>query len=165
MTRNFTDLSAPEVLALAIRVEYANAGRLKVLADQFEDYDEKLQALFLRLRNEELEHADHLNQAWSSLFRTAPKPKITEEDVRGVIESVEVDHGEHGVFDDLRVEDVIRIVRSAEVSARDFYEAAALACPDRDLRTLYMKLVRFEESHIAVLDRFLESRAQNQGAA
>ena len=116
---DFSALSPQEVLSLAIRVEYANAGRFKVLADQFEAYEEALCALFLRLWDEELIHADKLNSAWSTQFENAPKPRISEDQVNVVIESVEVEHGEHGVFDDIEVDDAIRMVRRSEVQARD----------------------------------------------
>jgi rubrerythrin len=151
MTRKFSDLTPREVLALAIDVEQRNAGRFETLADLYTDYDEEVRKLFLRLRDEELDHGARLEEAWSLHFGAEPKPAIVEADVREVVEAVDLADGEHAIFDDLRVEDALALARRAEEAAQAFYARAAQASTDPTLRALYEELAAIEASHIAAV--------------
>lgn len=152
MKRRFEDLSPEEVLALAIDVEQRNAERFETLADLYADYDAEVQELFLRLRDEERAHAARLEEAWSRRYGNAPKPQLGEEDVRGVVEAVDLEHGEHAIFDDLKVEDALGLARRAEEAAQAFYRRAATASRDDSLRGLYEELADFEAEHISAVD-------------
>lgn len=149
--RRFQELSAPEVLALAIDVERSNAGRLETLADLFTDYDADVHALFLRLRDEELAHRAMLERAWTERFGNERLPVISEIDVEGVVEAVDVEHGEHAIFDDLKVEDALRMVQRAEEAARAFYIRAVESTADETLRRLYQELADLENDHVAAV--------------
>lgn len=151
MTRRFEELNAREVLALAIAVEEANTSRFNTLAGMYDGYDEDLYNLFLKLRDEEVHHRRILEEEWSRRFGEEQKPEIREEDVRQVIEAVDLEDGEHAIFDDLSREKALRLVEISEDAAQKFYRTAAARCSDPGLKALYVDLAAMEESHIESL--------------
>lgn len=160
--KRFQDLTPREVLTLAIDVERQNAGRLETLADLFTDYDAEVRALFLRLRDEELDHGAMLERAWTERFGNEPRPAVGEIDVEEVVEAVEVEHGEHAIFDDLKVEDALRMVRRAEEAAHAFYVKAAERTTDETLRRLYQELADMENNHIASVSERTRSKRERK---
>lgn len=88
-------------MALAIRVETNNAARIQSLEEWYTDYDLNLQEYFKRLYHEELDHKRLLERKWEERFGDQSLPEIQEQDVREVVEAVDVFHGEQHLFDDL----------------------------------------------------------------
>jgi len=146
--KNFHDLAVPEILALAINVEENNARRFKTFFALYADDDAPLHAYFHQLYLEELEHKKLLEQKWSERFKNAPFPQIDEHSIKEVIEAVDVAHGEHEIFDDLTVEQVLHIVKEMENRAYLFYLKAAAAVEDMEIKNLLSDLGRFEHSHL-----------------
>jgi rubrerythrin len=152
----FEDLNPKEVLALAMEIERNNAERLESLANLYMNEREEIAKYFSTLSKEELDHLRILNEYWTDQFGNEVPPEINELDVAGVIEAVEVENGEHMIFDDLTIEDALRLVKQAEKNAEQFYKAASAATDDDILKSLYDKLADLEAAHNAAIDRFGE---------
>jgi rubrerythrin len=161
LKRRFEELNAQEVLALAIAVEEANTSRFKTLADMYEGYDQDLRNLFLTLRDEEIHHKKILEEEWKRRFGDEPKPQIDEADVRGVIEAVDLEEGEHAIFDDLSREKALRLVEMSEDAAQKFYRSAAARCSDPGLKALYVDLAAMEAGHIESLGNLARGDAKD----
>jgi rubrerythrin len=161
--RRFEELSPEEVLALAIDVEHRNAERFETLADLYADYDAEVRGLFLSLRDQERAHAAQLEQAWSERYGNAPKPQLGEEDVRCVVEAVDLAHGEHAIFDDLDAEAALGLARRAEEAAQMLYRRAIDAAPDESLRELYEELADLEAKHVSAVDAQRASSVSKKG--
>lgn len=149
--KRFESLSAPEVMALAIHIERCNAQRLHAFADVFRDYDRALTARFEEMAREEQEHEALLAEQFHKRFG-AVIPVIEEADVDGVIESFDLDDGEHLIFDSLPPERAYELVLRAEQAAEKFYQRAAAQSKDAELRALYEELARMEGDHAARVD-------------
>jgi rubrerythrin len=162
MRRKFEDLNIREVLALAIAVEEANEERLGSLADFFCGHDEDLYSLFVKIRNDEVQHARILNNEWHRRFGDEPKPSLNENDVESVIEAVDVEHGEHAIFNDLTRDSALQLVIKSERSAKRFYKTSAKRCADPGLKALYLDLAAMEEGHIIALKEFSNKNANSK---
>ncbi len=154
MRRRFDELEPPEVLALAIAVEESNTARFQTLASLYEGYDESLRELFQGLRDEEIRHTTMLRDEWKRRFGDKPQPQICEADVEGVVEAVDLENGEHAIFDDLSREDALALVEQAELSAQRFYEEAAAHCAEPGLRALFLDLAAMEVGHVEALKEY-----------
>jgi rubrerythrin len=161
--RRFEELSREEVLALAISVEEANSSRFATLADMYDGYDADLHALFTRLRDEELRHAHMLEREWQRRFGDGPRPAIRESDVEAVIEAVDLEHGEHAIFDDLSRVDALRLVERSEQAAYRFYQDAAAASDDPELEALYLELAAMEKRHVGALEQSQAEKPKGHG--
>lgn len=150
-TRRFESLSAPEVMALAVHIERCNAQRLHAFADVFRGYDRALTARFEELAREEQEHEALLVEQFHKRFGTVI-PVVEEADVTGVIESFDLDDGEHLIFDSLPPARAYELVFVAEQAAERFYRRAAAQSNDAELRALYEELARMEGDHAARVD-------------
>lgn len=154
MLRSFDELEPREVLALAIEVEEQNANRLTTFAELFSDYDEEVHKTFERFAGEERDHHRLLVEMWHRVFGAAtPRPSLKEEDVREVVEAVDLDHGEHEIFGDFGRAQVLESVRRAEIAAVKFYERAAATARNPDLRQLYLELEQMERGHMEDLEK------------
>jgi rubrerythrin len=162
LRRKFEDLDLHEVLALAAAVEEANTMRFTTLAELYDGYDQELHELFTHLREEEIRHTKILHDEWQRRFRDRPKPAISESEIEGVVEAVDLEHGEHAIFDDLTRESALRLVRASEFAARRFYEAAAERCPDPGLKALYLDLAAMEDGHVETLEEFDLENGKNR---
>lgn len=149
--RRFESLSSPEVMALAIHIERCNARRLHAFAGVFREYDPALTARFEELAAEEQAHEALLAEQFHKRFGPVI-PVIEEADVAGVIESFDLDDGEHLVFDSLQPERAYELVFLAEQAAEKFYQRAAAQANDAELRALYEELARMEGDHAARVD-------------
>ena len=149
--RRFESLSSPEVMALAIHIERCNTRRLHAFAGVFRDYDWALTARFEELAAEEQRHEALLTEQFHTRFG-ADIPVIEEADVAGVIESFDLDEGEHLIFDSLTPARAYELVFQAEQAAETFYQHAAAQSTDADLRVLYEELARMERDHAARVD-------------
>ncbi len=90
ITRAFDELSAREVLALAMDVERNNAERLLRLAETYDTDVPQLHRFFLHLHKEEIGHLGLLEDLWRKKFGSVPPPDVSEFDVPDVVEAVEV---------------------------------------------------------------------------
>lgn len=153
MKKSFNDLSLQEVLALAIEIEKNNAERFRILAEMNLNYDKNLYSYFRELQKEELDHLTILKLRWQQKYGSLPIPCIDEMDVSEVIETVEVEHGEHQLFDDISKEKAYEIARKAELYAREFYLKAAKSATDRQSKELFTELAEFENSHVQRLEK------------
>ena len=99
--RRFDSLSSREVMALAIHIEQCNARRLRAFADVFRGYEETVTARFEEMAAEEQEHEAMLAEQFQKRFG-GTIPLLQEADVAGVIESFDLDDGEHLIFDSLQ---------------------------------------------------------------
>lgn len=152
MKRKFKDLSVREVLALAVVVEDANTQRFATLANMYDNYDEELYKLFCTLRDEEIDHMRILMEEWKRRFGDEPRPDIGENDVEDVIEAVDLEHGEHGIFDDLDRAGALKLVEISERNALNMYKMAARETTDPGLKALYLDLAAMEEGHANAVD-------------
>jgi rubrerythrin len=150
--RQFDQLDPREVLALAMDIERNNAARLATLANLYKGERIGIANFFADLRKEELEHLKTLQDFWEEQFGGEQPPEISEMDVTEVIEAVEIEHGEHLIFDDLEMVKAIHAVRQAEHQAEEFYRTASAAANDNAFKSLYSKLADLESSHRAALD-------------
>jgi rubrerythrin len=146
MTRPFGSLSAQEVLSLAINVECANAERFRSFATVFGGYDKRVAARFEELAAEEDGHEAILRQRYEARFGTEVLP-IQESDVSGVIETFDLDDGEHQVLDTMTPRKVYELTLAAEQYAHTFYERALEQTEDPELAALYRELCELEEGH------------------
>jgi rubrerythrin len=152
MKRKFKDLDVKEVLALAISVEDTNTQRFGTLADMYQDFDDELYKLFCTLRDEEVDHTRILNEEWKRRYGDEPKPAISESDIDDVIEAVDLEHGEHGIFDDLDRAGALKLVEISERNALNMYKRAAAESTDPGLKALYLDLAAMEEGHADAVD-------------
>lgn len=149
--RRFDTLSSAEVMALAIHIERCNARRLRAFADVYREYDQTLTARFEELATDEQEHEAFLAAQFHKRFGEVI-PVVEEADVDGVIESFDLDDGEHLVFDSLPPARAYELVLRAEQAAEQFYQRAAAQSKDAELRALYEELARMEGEHAARVD-------------
>lgn len=156
MTRAFGSLSTAEVLALAVHIERANADRFRAFADVFQGYDDTVSARFEEQAREEEEHEALLRARFRDTFGENV-PALHEEDVEGVIESVDIDDAEHLIFDSLQQEHVYELAEQAEQRAQQFYERATACAQDPGLAALYRELAEMESGHSAWIAEKLQA--------
>lgn len=154
--RHFEELKPPEVMALAIHIEQANARRFRTFADVFEGYDEEVARRFEELAKEEDEHEWKLVDEFHRHFGESI-PSIDENDVDVVIESADLDDAEHQIFDSLAPLRVYELALKAEELARGFYIRAAKACQDPRLVDLYKSLGEMEDDHVGWLEEKIKA--------
>jgi rubrerythrin len=157
--RTFESLSPQEVLALAIQVERANAGKFRAFAVVFRGYQDAVADRFEELAVEEEEHQAMLERRFDEQFGGAI-PKVEETEVAGVIESPDLDDGETFVFDSMAPQHVYELALEAEEGARRFYQRAAEAASNTDLAELYRSLSSIEDTHVKWLRARLASPEQ-----
>jgi rubrerythrin len=148
MKRYIETLTLEEILALAIKVEENNAERLKILSEGYTDYNPELNNFFESMRKEELLHRKVLLDLWVKKYGDKLRPDVNEIEIKGVIEAVDVDHGEHFLFDDLNIDKAIELVHQAETQAYTFYLKAAATVDDMDIKTLFSRLASYEYEHM-----------------
>lgn len=148
MTRPIERLTPVEVLALAVHVERANARRFRAFACAFRGYDDAVAARFEALANEEDHHEALLVARFQERFG-GDIPRVDEADVAGVIESVDLDDGEHHLFDSLKPERVLELTLRTEQEAQEFYRRAAACAAEPGLVRLFQELAAMEGEHVA----------------
>jgi rubrerythrin len=155
MTRSIADLTAQEIIAFAIDTEKNNAERYDVFSNLYSDYNSDIHELFLQLKKEELQHLKVLQNKWLQKYGDAALPDVKEYEVVEVIEAIDLNHGEHLLFDDVLLKDAVQMALISEKSARLFYNIAAATTPDSELRTLFMELEEFEIGHVNRLEMLI----------
>ena len=153
MGRKFEELDAKEVLGLAIRIEQRNGAELEAFARVFEGTYPEMHTLFKELAEEELDHTDRLQSMYDKRFGgEGPPPEVDPKDVDELVEYLDFDGGAPSVMDQIDVKTVLAAVDRAEQAAITFYEQAATATKDDELRSLFKTLAELEASHRARLE-------------
>ena len=163
MARSFESLSPREVLALAVHVERANAGRFRAFADAFHGFDEAVVARFEELAREEDEHEALLVNQFRSRFGSTID-QVEEVSVEGVIESADLDDAEVLIFDNLVPDHVYRLALRAERGAQEFYRRAIHKADNPELKALYDELSQMEEAHAGWLEQRLAQEGETNTA-
>lgn len=159
MTRTLESLTVREVLALAISVERANAERFRSFSQVFEGYEPGVAAKFRELAREEDDHERILMEKFEKRFGL-PVPAVEEVEVKGVIEAVDLDDGEHLIFDSLDIDQVYRLALRAEKGAQDFYRSAQGKTADPVLALLFEQLADMEDDHAGWLESQVAARQE-----
>lgn len=153
MSRRFTDLSEPEVLALAISLEEEDA---RIYADFAERLGEAYPATVEMLRSmaaEEREHARRLTESFHANF--GPHiPLIRRGDVRGFIPRKPI-----WLLRSLSLQQIRHTVDSMEAEAARFYLHAAQGSRSESLRHLLEELAREEDKHVDLAGKMTENLA------
>lgn len=149
--REFKDLRPHEVLALAIDIERANQRRLETFADLFLNRDEEVSLTFRGLALEEDDHRRELEGRYQQYFKDIPC-SVEEGEVAGVIEAVDLEDGEHLIFNDLSVLRALELALQAEKAALAFYRQAQASAANPALKALYGELADFEIDHRTALE-------------
>ncbi|MCH8043525.1 MAG: ferritin family protein [Planctomycetes bacterium] len=154
--QSFSELTAEEVLLLAIDVERSNGIRLRTFSELFVDYAPDAAKLFAEMADEEDEHGRLLEATYKRRFGEAQRT-VTEDDVQEVIEAHDLDDGEHLVFDDMNLRRALQIILKAEHQAEAFYRQATRAASDPELEELFRQLAEFEDGHVQWIETRLET--------
>jgi len=162
MNPEFTDLTAREVLALAISIENRNADRYHDWSMRFKTYDVTISNLLDELATEEEMHRSYLTGYYharygSDLIHMDPELVRAGQDIPGIPE----DH--YFVDNTTTARAILEAAVSVEVRAHRFYERIIASSEDSELCELYNMLLGFEADHVSVMEERL-SRCKNTGA-
>jgi rubrerythrin len=156
MSRTFESLSPMEVLALAIHLEQSNSRRFRTFAEVFQGYDPEVAKRFEELAAEEDLHEQLLDAQFRKSFGGA-LPPLDQVDIADVVEAVDLDDGEHLIFDTLKPRRVYELALKAELGAQDFYRRAIEKAGDATLAALYRQLAEMETGHASFLEEKLRT--------
>jgi rubrerythrin len=154
MSRTLESLSPMEVLALAIHIEQSNSQRFRTFAGVFQGYDPEVAKRFEELAAEEDLHEQLLNAQFRKSFG-GTLPPLEQVDISDVVEAVDLDEGEHLIFDTLKPRRVYELALKAELGAQDFYRRAIAKAGDATLEALYRQLAEMETGHASFLEEKL----------
>jgi len=162
MNREFSDLTAREVLALAISIENRNADRYHDWSRRFKTYDQTISDLLGDLANEEEMHRSYLTGFYharygNDLLHMDPELVRAGREIPGIPE----DH--YFVDNTTTARAILEAAVSVEVRAHRFYERIIDSCDDSELCELYKMLLNFEANHVSVMEERL-SRCKNAEA-
>jgi rubrerythrin len=148
MRRRFRDLSAPEVLALAISLEEEDARIFqeyaRVMRKDFPEVAKKLD----EMREEENGHRHRLIELFEKKYGNEI-PLVRREDVRGFVE-----RPSHYSLKPLTVDEIRKRVEIIESETERFYDRAIRQVADADLRQLLGDLAEEERRHEALAADF-----------
>ncbi len=156
MKRRIEELSAKEILALAIQIEISNQSRMEAFASAFRGFSPTTAAMFDELAVEEEEHKLILENKFRTRFGDEIPP-MDEFEIEGVIEAIDIDQSESLIFDGIDAQEVLRQARLAEQNAQEFYRLAADATDDEELCTLFRELEEMEGEHESGLSELGET--------
>jgi len=152
--KSFKELTAREVLALAISLEETDGRIYAEFADRLrENYPATADAI-LRMREEEAGHLHRLLELYKSKFGEHI-PLIRREDVKGFVKRKPL-----WLSKALTVNQVRREMEIMELETTHYYQKAAANCQDASIRQLLDSLAREEQEHSELaeqLDQVLES--------
>lgn len=160
MNREFTDLSAREVLALAVSIEHRNAERYRDWSMRFKTYDLNISHLLADLASEEESHKSYLTGFYharygNDLLHMDPTQVRAGQEIPGIPE----DH--YFVENTATARAILEAAVSVEVRAHRFYERITATCDDSELCELYNMLLDLEADHVKVMeDRLSRCRAE-----
>ncbi len=139
--KSFADLSAREILAVAIASEEEDS---RIYATFAEDLAERYPAsskVFEEMADEEREHRHALLQIYEQRFGSK-LPPIRREDVKGFLKRRPI-----WLTKNLSLETVRKEAENMEYQAARFYEKAAAQTTDTEIRKLLGDLAEVEKSH------------------
>jgi rubrerythrin len=163
--RNFSSLTGPEALRIAIAIEDRNAETYRQLADLFSHFCPESLAIastFCELADTERQHSVALSTRYFERFGTV-NAGIAEEDIRDFIEVprfevadivAAVETGSPGSARRIALE----IAAAAERSALHYYERLAALSLDLQMKSLYQEFAAFEQEHTDWLETELASK-------
>lgn len=164
MKRNFSSLTAPEALRVAIAIEDRNAETYRQLGDLFSQFCHESPALastFFDLSATERQHSVILSTRYLERFGTV-NAGIAEEDIRDFIEVprynvadiiTAIETGNSGSARRMALE----IAAAAEHSALHFYERLAAVARDPQMKSLYQEFAGLEQEHADWIETELDS--------
>ncbi len=140
--KRFTDLSAEEVLSLAISSEDEDAQIYRTFAQKLRADFPDTAKVFDDMALEEDKHKKRLTEMFHKKFGEAPLPYITRQDVRGFMKRRPI-----WLLEQLRIEAVRRMVAEMEIESASFYRHAATHAQDPEVQRLLHNLALAEEGH------------------
>ena len=164
MKRDFSSLTSPEALRVAIAIEDRNAETYRQLSDVFSHFCPESPALastFLELSATERQHSIVLSTRYLERFGTV-NAGIAEEDIRDFIEVPRyhvadiVSAIEAGNAESAR-RLALEIAAAAERSALHYYERLAALARDPQMKSLYQEFAGLEQEHADWVETELES--------
>jgi rubrerythrin len=166
--RDFSSLTGPEALRIAINIEERNAETYRQLADLFSHFCPEaptIASTFSELSDTERQHSVALSTRYLERYGTV-NAGIAEEDIRDFIEVPQfqvadivaaIETGSPGSARRIALE----IAAAAEHSALHYYEGLAAIALDPQMRSLYREFAAFEQEHTDWLETELASKSSN----
>jgi rubrerythrin len=146
----FSELTQPEILALAVSLEEEDAQILTAFADKLEATYPQQAEEFRRMRAEEDSHRRRLLDLYIERFGDH-LPLIRRQDVKGFVSRKPI-----WLTKSLTLSAAKKEVESMEVETRRFYEAAAKRSTDAGIRQLLGDLAEEERNHAGTARRLSE---------
>ena len=165
MKRNFSSLTGPEALRVAIAIEERNADIYRQLAELFSHFCPESTAIassFSELSDTERLHSIALSTRYLERYGTV-NTGIAEEDIRDFIEVprfevadivAAIETGSPSSARSIALE----IAAAAERSALHYYERLAAVALDPQMKSLYQEFAAFEQEHTDWLETELASK-------
>ena len=166
--RDFSSLTGPEALRIAIAIEDRNAVTYRQLGDLFSQLcpdSPALASTFFELSANERQHSVALGTRYLEWFGTV-NAGIAEEDIRDFIEVprymvadivAAMESGNSGSARRIALE----IAAAAERSALHYYERLAAVARDPQMKSLYQEFAGFEQEHTGWLETELASKCSD----
>ncbi len=149
MQLHFADMTAAQVMGLAIDMERGNSVRYSIVRDYFADDAPQLASLFDELSEEEHAHLEILRKVAAVMFPDGV-PEVSVDDVAEIPERWNVDPRRIR-SDGLSCRDALLAAIQVEVSAYSMYRRAKRVTDNRELKRVYSTLAGLEKEHRAVL--------------
>jgi rubrerythrin len=146
MARKFRELSAREILALAVFLEEEDARIYGDFADGLRQTSPDTAKILDEMREAESQHRASLIETYQHRFGEH-MPLIRRQDVKGFIERRPI-----WLARPLRIEDVRKQVEVMELESRRFYERAIQHVGDAGIRKLLGDLAEVERRHYAAAE-------------
>lgn len=168
MKRDFSSLTGPEALRIAIAIEDRNAETYRQLGDLFSQLCPESSALassFFELSATERQHSIALSMRYLERFGTV-SAGIAEEDICDFIEVprykvadivAAMENGNSGSGRRIALE----IAAAAERSALHYYQRLAAVERDPQMKSLYQEFAGFEQEHTDWIEAELASKCSD----
>src|SRR5277367_1428020 len=157
MAKRLSELTEPEVLALAISLEEEDGRIYGDFAERFRESYPSTADILTKMQKEESSHRQQLIDAYRARFGEHI-PLVQRSDVKGLLRNRPV-----WLMKTLTVAQVRRQIGDMELQSRRFYEAAAARTTDAGSRKLLGDLAVAEADHSEVA-RWLEAKSIASGA-
>ena len=151
MAKKFKELSAREILALAISLEEEDGRIYADFSDGLRETYPDTAKIFDQMREEESQHRTSLIDIYRQRFGEHI-PLIRRQDVKGFVQRRPV-----WLVQPLRINEVRKQVEVMELETRRFYERAIQQVSDAGIRKLLGDLAEVERRHYATAESLQES--------
>src|SRR5438552_7478862 len=151
MAKKFKELSAREILALAISLEEEDGRIYADFSDGLRETYPDTAKIFDQMREEESQHRTSLIDIYRQRFGEHI-PLIRRQDVKGFVQRRPV-----SLVQLLRINEVRKQVEVMELDTRRFYERAIQQVSDAGIRKLLGDLAEVERRHYATAESLQES--------